>query len=262
MLPWMGDNGTMRVFLSRWVCLDVETNCRRIKEEVCRAAMDGAAIAVLPELCLTGYRREVDPVVAREVFAAASRSFPEVLCVFGTISEGGRNRLTAWLGGEEVVAYDKVHLFFPNKEEEMWTPGDRFVVLDWNGFRIGFLVCNDLRYPEQARALALEGRCDLLIVPGWWPWRRDHIWRTLLQARAIENALWVAGCCIAGSVYSGEDFSGAGNYVFDPLGEPVRTVDDHNYRLEIDHRPSLVVDPREHPPISGSVEICEVGADE
>jgi hypothetical protein len=59
-------------------------------------------------------------------------------------------------------------------------------------------------------------------------------------------------------VYSGEDFSGAGNYVFDPLGEPVRTADDHNYRLEVDHRPTLVVDPREHPPIPGKVEVFEV----
>lgn len=252
------DNVPMRIFLSRWVCLDVETNLKRIKEEVCRAAMDGAGIAILPELCLTGYRREVEASTAREVFATASRSFPEVLCVFGSISEGGRNRLTVWLGGEQVASYDKIHLFHPNREGEFWSHGDRYVALDWKGFRIGFMVCNDLRYPEQARALALEGGCDLLVVPGWWPWRRDHVWKTLLRARAIENAVWVAGCCVAGSVFCGEDFSGAGNYVFDPLGEPVRTADDHNYRLEIDHRPPLVVDPREHPPIIGTVEIHQV----
>ena len=253
------DNGSMRIFLSRWVCLDVETNLKRVKEEVCRAAMDGAAIAVLPELCLTGYRREVGAAVAREVFATASRSFPEVLCVFGTISEGGRNRLTVWLGGEPVASYDKIHLFHPNREGELWSPGGRFVALDWKGLRIGFMVCNDLRYPEQARALALEARSDLLVIPGWWPWRRDHVWQTLLRARAIENAVWVAGCCVAGSVWSGEDFSGAGNYVFDPLGEPVRTLDDHNYRLDIEHRPALVVDPREHPPSLGELEVIEVG---
>lgn len=59
-------------------------------------------------------------------------------------------------------------------------------------------------------------------------------------------------------MFSGEEFSGAGNYVFDPLGEPVRTADDHNYRLEVDHRPALVVDPREHPPIMGELEVIEV----
>ncbi len=251
----------MKIYLSRWVCLDVETNLRRARDEVCRAAMDGARIAVLPELFLTGYRREVDPEIAREVFAATSRSFPELLCVFGTLSEEGRNRLTAWSGGEEIASYDKVHLFQPNHEADYWTPGERFSALRWKGMRIGFMVCNDLRYPEQARVLAVDHRCDLLIVPGWWPWRRDHVWRTLLRARAIENAVWVAGCCVAGSIYSGEDFSGAGNYVFDPLGEPVRTGDDHTYRLETDRPPRRVVDPREHPYRPAPVEVFEIEED-
>ena len=57
----------------------------------------------------------------------------------------------------------------------------------------------------------------LLIAPAWWPWRRDWVWSTLLRARAIENGVWVVGCCIAGSVFEAEDFAGAGNHVFDPL---------------------------------------------
>ena len=213
----------MKLYLSRWVCLDVESNLHRLKEEICRAAMDGASIAVLPELFLGGYQREIDAETARESFAAASRAFPELLCVFGSHSEEGLNRLTAWQGGEEVAHYDKVHLFHPNHEHELWAPGERFTAMDFGGLRIGFLLCNDIRYPEAARALRLKARCDLLIVPAWWPWRRDHIWRTLLQARAIENAMWVAGVSVSASVFPGEEFAGAGNYVFDPLGDPVPT---------------------------------------
>jgi omega-amidase len=250
----------MKIYLSRWVCLDVETNARRIRDEVCRAAMDGAAIVVLPELFLTGYRRRIGPDHARELFSAASSAFPDLLCVCGTISEGGRNRLTAWMGGEEVARYDKVHLFHPNREGELWTAGDRFVALRWRGTSIGVLVCNDLRYPEQARALRMRAGCRLLLVPAWWPWRRDHVWRTLLQARAIENGVWTAGCCIAGSVHPGEDFAGAGNYVFDPLGEQVVTGDDHTYSIDLEYPPELVVDPLEHPSTVTEVEI--VGEDD
>jgi predicted amidohydrolase len=83
----------------------------------------------------------------------------------------------------------------------------------------------------------------VLVVPAWWPWRRDWVWRTLLRARAIENGVWVFGCCIAGSVFPGEDFSGAGNHVFDPLGEPVRTTDDVFYEVDAENPPALVVDP-------------------
>ncbi len=247
----------MRLYLSRWVCLDVESNLHRLKEEICRAAMDGASIAVLPELFLGGYQREVDPAIARESFASASRAFPELLCVFGSHSEEGVNRLTAWRAGEEIAHYDKVHLFHPNREHEMWSPGHRLAAVELGGLRVGFLLCNDIRYPEAARALRMDARCDLLIVPAWWPWRRDHIWRALLQARAIENAMWVAGVSVSASVYPGEEFAGAGNYVFDPVGDPVPTLDDRSYRLNTEHPPRLVVDPLEHPSPSCEMEFIE-----
>jgi predicted amidohydrolase len=123
------------------------------------------------------------------------------------------------------------------------------------------MTCNDVRYPEQARALRLQARCQMLVVPAWWPWRRDHVWRTLLRARAIENGVWTAGCCIEASVFPGEDFAGAGNHVYDPLGEPVRTADDHTFEIDLDHPPQLVVDPLEHPspPMLEEVQIVDGG---
>jgi predicted amidohydrolase len=235
----------MKVFLSRWVCLDTETNLQRAVEESDRAVSKGARLVVFPELFLSGYTRKLDPARARRSFAEISERAAEVLFVFGSISEDGRNRLTAWLSGREVARYDKVHLFRPNREHRMWQPGERYEALRWNGLRLGLLNCNDVRFPEQARALRLQARCDLLVIPAWWPWRRDHVWRALLQARAIENAVWVLGCAIAGSVFPGEDFAGAGNHAFDPLGTPLVTSDDSTYELALDSPPQLVVDPLE-----------------
>ncbi len=79
--------------------------------------------------------------------------------------------------------------------------------------RLGLGICYDLRFPELARAEALAG-CDLLIYPACWydgPHKREH-WQTLLQARAIENELFVAGICHAGGNFV-ED-----SLVADPLG--------------------------------------------
>ena len=224
----------MRVFLSRWVCQDVESNLRRFEAEVERAVGAGASIVVFPELFLTGYSRSVDLVALRALFARISAEAPEVLFVFGSISEDRRNRVTVWSAGEQIAFYDKVHLFRPNGEFDYWDQGDRYVAFKWNDLTIGLMNCNDLRFPEQARALALEARCDMLIAPAWWPWRRDWVWSTLLRTRAIENGVWVMGCCIAGSVFDGEDFAGAGNHVFDPLGEAVRTADDVLYELDVE----------------------------
>jgi hypothetical protein len=69
------------------------------------------------------------------------------------------------------------------------------------------------------------------------------VWRALLQARAIENAVFTAGCCVAASVHAEEDFSGAGNHVFDPLGDAVPTKDDHTYVLDRSTFAEVLVDP-------------------
>ena len=236
----------MKFHLSRWVCVDVESNLQRLRQEALGAANDGAEIVIFPELFLTGYTRPLDSQNARDVFAEVSAAAPDVLFVFGSISETRRNRVTVWTGGHQLAFYDKVHLFHPNCEHELWDAGESYVGFEWRNLRIGLMNCNDIRFPEQARALKLEGRCDLLVVPAWWPWRRDHIWSTLLQARAAENELWVLGCCIAGSVWPGEEFAGAGNHVFDPAGEAVRTADDRTYELDLDNPPLSIVDPVEH----------------
>jgi omega-amidase len=249
----------MKVYLARWVCLDIESNLRRVQSESQHAVGAGAEIVVFPELFLTGYSRRLEPATACAVFAEISGGHPDTLFVFGSISEGGRNRVGCWAAGREVACYDKVHLFRPNDEHHMWSAGDRYVAVAWHGLRIGLLNCNDIRFPDQARALTLEAGCRLLVVPAWWPWRRDHIWSTLLQARAVENGVWVLGCSIAGSVDPSEDFAGAGNHVFDPMGEPVRTSDDRSYELDLDHPPALVVDPVAAAVDIGDVVVVEAG---
>jgi omega-amidase len=234
-----------RIYLARWVCLDVESNLARTGAEVAAAAAAGADVCVFPESFLHGYSRAADPARVRACFASASAAHPRLAIAFGSFSEDGRNRMTLWRAGSQIAAYDKVHLFLPNGEERLWDPGDRYVAVDLGGWVVGLINCNDLRFPEQARALRLEGRCDALLAVAWWPWRRDHVWSTLLRARAIENAVFTIGCCVSASEYPGENFSGAGNHVYDPLGEPVRTADDHLYVLDPARAASLVVDPLE-----------------
>lgn len=233
----------MKLHLSRFLCLDPASNLDRMEAEGREAARQEADLVVFPESFLHGYTRQVDPRDARRRFAALSREHPATAFLFGSFSEDGRNRMTVWKDGQERARYDKVHLFQPNGEAQLWTPGDCYVAVEVQGWRIGLLNCNDVRFPEQARALRLEARVDLLLAVAWWPWRRDHIWEALLRARAIENAVFCAGCCIAASEVPGERFAGAGNHVFDPLGDPVPTTDDHTYLLQRSLLGCAVVDP-------------------
>ena len=65
----------------------------------------------------------------------------------------------------------------------------------------------------------------------------------LLRARAIENGCFAAGCCVAGADNGGELFDGAGNYVWDPLGNAV-IPDGRVYTLDANVLEKLNVDTR------------------
>jgi predicted amidohydrolase len=233
----------VRIHLARWVCLDPESNLARVAEEADTAAASGSELCIYPESFLHGYTRKIDPKRIRETFGAVSGAHPSMTFFFGSHSEDGHNRMTVWRDRAEIARYDKVHLFAPNGELEIWKPGDRYAAVQVGDLRIGLVNCNDIRFPEQARALRLKAKVDALVVVAWWPWRRDHVWSTLLRARAIENCVFVAGCCVALSEYPGERFAGAGNHVFDPLGEPLRSPDDRTYDLDRSKTGPLVVDP-------------------
>jgi predicted amidohydrolase len=94
-----------------------------------------------------------------------------------------------------VAAYRKIHLFdsLGETESKVVAPGSEPVVADFGGLRVGLLTCYDIRFPELARDLVVQG-ADLLVVPAAWaagPFKEEH-WVTLVRARAIENTVWVA----------------------------------------------------------------------
>lgn len=231
----------MKVYLSRFHCSDFKKNLKFLKDEVSRANKKGAEIVVFPEIFLTGYKQKIEAKVIERVFSDISKKYKKTLFVFGSYTKNKKNRLSVWYSGKEVAFYEKVHLFYPNGEDKIWEKGNFYSALNFKEKKLGFLICNDIRFPEAARDLKLNLAVDILIVVAWWPSRRDHIWKKLLQARAIENNIWVLGCCISSSNFGGEVFSGALNYVFDPEGKQVFTKDENLYEI-MDKKIEILVD--------------------
>jgi predicted amidohydrolase len=105
--------------------------------------------------------------------------------------------------------YRKVHLYdaFGYQESELLEPGPADadpVTLRLGGLTFGVLTCYDLRFPESARRVVDAG-ADVLVYPAAWvagPLKADH-WRTLLQARAIENTAVVIGVGMTGAGLTG-----------------------------------------------------------
>ncbi|TCU86570.1 putative amidohydrolase [Curtobacterium sp. PhB25] len=113
-----------------------------------------------------------------------------------------RNTLVAVLPtGELAATYRKVHLYdaFGSRESDRIESGDpeQLPVFEFEGLRIGLETCYDLRFPEVTRRLAApeHGAADVVVLPAEWVRGpgKEHHWRTLLTARAIENTVWVVG---------------------------------------------------------------------
>ncbi|MFT6221909.1 MAG: putative amidohydrolase [Candidatus Endobugula sp.] len=100
------------------------------------------------------------------------------------------NRLLFVTPSGEVFHYDKCHLFQMGGEHERYRSGDKRQILEYKGWKLLLTICYDLRFPVFCRNKA---DYDAMICVANWPVVRRHPWRTLLQARAIENQVYVLG---------------------------------------------------------------------
>ncbi|MBG0738217.1 carbon-nitrogen hydrolase family protein [Paeniglutamicibacter antarcticus] len=118
--------------------------------------------------------------------------------------------------GRILTTYRKLHLYdaFSYQESLRIKPGDGGIkVVSIGGLRVGIMTCYDLRFPELARALAVQG-AELITVSAAW-FKGEHKiehWETLLKARAIENT------CAVAAAGSSSDHCVGHSVILDPMG--------------------------------------------
>jgi len=183
---------------------EIEANLCYVKDALRRLAKDGVELAVLPEMWSCGFDyRKLNALAQRtpEIVAQLTELSRELsMVIVGSLPEAHGEKVfnTAYLLDRGTLAgsYRKMHLFSLMGEDRALDSGDSYLVADTSVGRIGVMICYDLRFPELARRLALEG-AEIVVVPGEWPKPRAEHWRTLLRARAMENQLFViaANCC-------------------------------------------------------------------
>jgi len=141
------------------------------------------------------------------------------------------NRLIWMLPNGQYGVYDKRHRFAYAGEDDHYTAGSKRLIASVKGWKINLLVCYDLRFPVwarqspprlQERGSGGEVEYDVLIYVANWPERRIQAWKTLLQARAIENQSYVVGANRVGDDGNKIHYSGE-SMIIDPLGEVLYT---------------------------------------
>lgn len=191
---------------------DVDTNLACAGEYLKQAAEQGAELALLPENFAfmssdDAAKHEVaEPQTDSHILDFLSKRAREygIAVIGGSVplihpnSDKIRNVCVAFSHrGDSLTAYDKIHLFDVDLENESYRESDLIVagdmpasikVKDWN---IGLSICYDIRFPELYRRYA-EENCHVLTVPAAFTVSTGMAhWETLLRARAIENQAYV-----------------------------------------------------------------------
>ncbi len=197
-------------------------------------------LIVFPELATTGYElglrftdvAERVPGPAVNLLAQRAADYSTHI-VFGLVTkekvESTIYNAAAVIGpdGEILGEYRKLHL--PGEERLAFRPGYRLPVFETTFGPIGILLGWDLAFPETARCLALDGAQMLCVCANWGhapgEEREGHMaeWRTYVQARALENALYVAAANRIGEEYSYQFFGDS--MVIGPRGEVYASID-------------------------------------
>jgi predicted amidohydrolase len=132
--------------------------------------------------------------------------------------------------------YAKRHPFSYAGETEHYAPGSTRLTVDIDGVRVSPFVCYDLRFADAMWPIAAD--TDVYLVVASWPQARRAHWRTLLQARAIENQAYVVGVNRVGSG-GGLEYAGD-SCVVDPLGEVLVSAASVETVLTLDVDPAVV----------------------
>jgi predicted amidohydrolase len=233
---------------------DRAANFEKVREHAGRARDAGVDLLVLPEMFSTGF--SMNPGVTGEPPDGETPAFmKELAATHGMVIVGGyvqRRRqgrganaaLAVGRDGAVLSEYFKTHLFRSLGEHEVHEAGAGPRPFSVDGVEMACFVCYDLRFPEIFR-MVVPGASLIMVIASWPDSRRRH-WDILLQARAVENQLFVVGVNRVGEG-GGLRFDG-GTVIVDPMGNTVAAGGEEEGLVMADLDMDLVAETRARMP--------------
>lgn len=164
---------------------------------------------IFPEMTLSGFSMDS----AKTILDQDDRLFFEDIArkaaafvTFGGVVDKNNMCITLDPGGRGVASYAKIQLFTPAGEHSHYVPGMEPSSFNVKNIRVSQNICYDLRFANLFWVQAVA--TDIFVVIANWPASRAVHWKTLVQARAIENQAFVVGVNRVGAdptaTYSGD----------------------------------------------------------
>lgn len=182
-------------------------------------------LVVLPEMFTSGFTMKPDEVAESMDGTTVSWlkkwafQLDTAICASMVIVEGANfyNRFLFVKPDGTIDFYDKRHTFNMAGEGEVYTAGERPILIEYLGWKLFPQICYDLRFPVFSRN---REAYDLLLYVANWPETRITAWDALLKARAIENMSYCIGVNRVGVDGNELKYIGHSN-AYDLLGTPL-----------------------------------------
>lgn len=229
---------------------DIAHNRDCVLAQIEEAAQRGARVAHFCETALTGYAG-VDIPDAKSIDWEKLRAAMTTICLAAArckiwVLLGSTHRLTGDHlphncvyvisdNGKVVNRYDKrfctgVLKPSPDMDLAYYSPGDRTVTFDLDGYKCGVLICYDYRFPELYRELKRTGA--QVVFQSFHNARRDlqthetgNIWKEIVPAtmmcHAATNYFWIS------AVNSTARYSSWPSFFVRPDGRITGRLNDH-----------------------------------
>lgn len=148
-----------------------EENIKTIIKYITEAKKNHADILLLTECFITGYDLTInnDSAITENDLAPLCEKVKELeIGLVATALTKGKSipQNSAFVIGKDgkiLMKYSKVHTC-DFADEKMLESGDEFKVCNFDGVKIGIMICYDREYPESARILMLKG-AEIILVP-------------------------------------------------------------------------------------------------
>lgn len=200
-----------------------EVNYLQLERKLKEVYAEKVDLFLMPEMSFTGFSMNID--VTKEsrletvnIMAGYAQQY-NVAVGFGWVKDCGEKSENHYTiiskDGEILCDYVKIHPFSFSGENEKFRGGERIKNFICEGIACSIFICYDLRFPEIFQVASRKAH--IIFVPANWPQKRQEHWRCLLQARAIENQVYIIAVNCVGEI-GGVDYLGD-SCVISPNGE-------------------------------------------
>lgn len=222
-------------------------NREKVAQMLDRAAPTAGDLVLLPEMFDTGFSMNIASTADKD--ASTLQFLLELAEDYQVIIQGGRTlaschrclaaNIMSIVGPRNALMceYQKIHPFSLGKEHEHFEAGREVKTYRWGDLTVAPAICYDLRFPELFRE-GMKMGAEVFALGACWPQARQHHWRALLVARAIENQAFVLGVNRTGNdptlQYVG------GSIALGPTGEVLGELGPEERVLSVEIDPAIV----------------------